>query len=304
MSDGPRPGESDFLAHLVDKALGRSDALAPRLPYLFEPAGPAANGAPGQPSEELQERRDPAPDPQQHTRHTPAFRVAGKNPSEEPSRAEVGSPMDRVRARALSGVEETFATERKAVAAEPAPRDTEVDMPQGSTPADGTEQAIGFLLATPPEPAPRELARSRAPTQLPPGSRRIRTPPPDYQREPAVEWRRPVTTPAHVEPETTLRPRVGISQEGPPIALPAPGRTSPAPVLAPAMTLHRPPRDSPQSEAPAPASVADPVVNVTIGRLEVRAVHAPAVQARSRSEVQRPSPMSLEEYLRGRSRAR
>ena len=42
MKEAPRQAEPDFLGRLVDKALGRSDAVVPRLPSVFEPLQPLA----------------------------------------------------------------------------------------------------------------------------------------------------------------------------------------------------------------------------------------------------------------------
>jgi hypothetical protein len=65
-------------------------------------------------------------------------------------------------------------------------------------------------------------------------------------------------------------------------------------VIAP-QAPYRPPRD----EAPAGQADAAPVVNVTIGRLEVRAMPA-AATAKPRSERRGAQPMTLDDYFKQR----
>ena len=46
------------------------------------------------------------------------------------------------------------------------------------------------------------------------------------------------------------------------------------------------------------AAAAEPAIQVTIGRVEVRAVSAPATPSRVQQQPTRPAAMSLDEYLR------
>jgi hypothetical protein len=62
-----------------------------------------------------------------------------------------------------------------------------------------------------------------------------------------------------------------------------------------------PSRAEPQAKIPAP----DPVINITIGRIEVRAGPAPGGERRTEPAARRTAkPLSLEEYLRRREVSR
>ncbi|MCL4798474.1 MAG: hypothetical protein KJ025_02745 [Burkholderiales bacterium] len=63
------------------------------------------------------------------------------------------------------------------------------------------------------------------------------------------------------------------------------------------------PRSAPPLPAVEPQAIVEPVVNVTIGRVEVRAVMAP-LPARERRKPATPKALSLEEYLERRHGAR
>jgi hypothetical protein len=73
-------------------------------------------------------------------------------------------------------------------------------------------------------------------------------------------------------------------------------RESPVPQLQPRVTLAERQPFAPQREAPAP----EPVIHITIGRIEVRATAAPKAPARERPAA-RPA-VDLDEYLRQRSK--
>jgi hypothetical protein len=144
-----------------------------------------------------------------------------------------------------------------------------------------------------PAPEPQERP-APPPTQRPrvrPRSSEV-TSPPSPQPEPA----RVESTPAG--PSATDAPRESVSLR-PPDA-PSPRPPLGARTIEPS-SLHRPappdrsPRDAGAPERAAPA----PTVHVTIGRVEVRATHAPAASARPRSAP--PPVMSLDEYLKRRA---
>lgn len=67
-------------------------------------------------------------------------------------------------------------------------------------------------------------------------------------------------------------------------------------VVAPPSAPNRPMRDPAPIDQPAAPAL--PIVNVTIGRLEVRAVPPAAAPAKPRSERGGLQPMTLDEYLR------
>jgi hypothetical protein len=70
--------------------------------------------------------------------------------------------------------------------------------------------------------------------------------------------------------------------------------------IEPPTVSHRPKREPIHEEEAARSP--EPIVNVTIGRVEIRAVPAPRASARQRS--QGPKPMSLDEYLKRRGGGR
>jgi hypothetical protein len=73
-------------------------------------------------------------------------------------------------------------------------------------------------------------------------------------------------------------------------------------VVAPPTGPHRSRRDEVRSEQANTHPV--PVVNVTIGRIEVRAVQVPGAAMKLHPEKRGPQPMSLDEYLKRRGGGR
>jgi hypothetical protein len=102
---------------------------------------------------------------------------------------------------------------------------------------------------------------------------------------------------SHPEPlPISLRPVVDERNEPPrpaPAAVPVPRIADSAPLRAPAQS-----QPGLLQTAIGPANLQDPIIQVTIGRVEVRAATAPVEQ---RHEVPRSPVMSLEEYLRSRA---
>ncbi len=107
--------------------------------------------------------------------------------------------------------------------------------------------------------------------------------------------------PAPPARETKARPSHSGNGQAPqlvhPRPEPPPAQASPATIVAaPEVIPYLEPVAPPRSQTPAPE--AGPSVQVTIGRVEVRATPAPAAPKKTRS---RPPVMSLDEYLRQRS---
>jgi len=120
--------------------------------------------------------------------------------------------------------------------------------------------------------------------------------------------RRLITGPDHREewPRATSRDRSGMDERtNPPVRadlddtrgtlVPVSTAAAQRIVVAPQAAPYRPPRD----QGPAAQADAAPVVNVTIGRLEVRALPA-AAAAKPRSERRAAQPMSLDDYFKQR----
>jgi hypothetical protein len=135
--------------------------------------------------------------------------------------------------------------------------------------------------AAPPPPAPvpaDEPRNENAPIAVPPAAARLEAPAP----EPAAP-----ASPGERSPQ--------------PESPPAPPRLELKPILAPAPLVGQPerPREAPVPPAVEPA----PVVNITIGRIEVRAA-PPKTDALARKARSAPPVMSLEEYLKRRNGGR
>lgn len=102
-----------------------------------------------------------------------------------------------------------------------------------------------------------------------------------------------VLNPTLIDHTTTLEARTLIERER--IASPAAAPVeTPAPRRAPMVTPYAPPPAQPPAAAPEPA----PTIHVSIGRIEVRAVHAPATTP-DPAPAPRHRVLSLDEYLRG-----
>jgi hypothetical protein len=121
--------------------------------------------------------------------------------------------------------------------------------------------------------------------------------PPNVLESPAQPRVRPPVNPS-AEVPTSAPPRVPPLRPAPPADSPArPHATSPAPAAPVAVAL-RPLVAPPEKPPLLPADVPAPVIEVTIGRIEVRAERLAAPAAATR----RPAPvvMSLDDYLRRR----
>ena len=281
MSEARQPS-ADFLARSVHKALDGDATIEPRLPSLFEPSARAWQEPPmleRDLSIELTQTaagRDLADDestsgrpngdvyPRQRLEHESVAAVARRSDS-RPAANDAGTP-------AAIAARDTAPTQAAMIPA-------------------GDIAVLGHDLAPPPEKPARSLGE---PAQFDK---------PPLLRLPAVnpEWPPPQPEPTRrddVIPENDARrARPGGVEDG------GRGAVIPIPV-----EIERPFDIRPPSAAPAsrrdearggpPAAAAAPVVNVTIGRVEVRAV-SPAA-ARPRNDRTGAGPMSLDDYLKQR----
>lgn len=264
-----------FLSHLAARAAQGAGAVQPRLPALFEP--PPASPVFGDLS--TPGRREPRDE---------------ERPAESPA----------------AGVPET--PRRRAPAPPPAVSLAPRDEPAGTAPP----RAERRRSAPPPETAEPEPALFSRPVARPdrtvvamprPAAERPAPPAPPAPGPHGVLPAEPPRREQEVRPALTqdVRSATEPSRPSPP-APPSPVTPlpAPAPVLArPAVTALAPRREPPAQrlEASEPA----PVIRVTIGRIEVRAMppaaasSAPAAPA----ETRRGSGPSLEDYLQRRSGA-
>jgi len=271
-----------FLAGLVDRAQGRAPVLERRPRALFEPQRP-------EPAARIEEI---AQDTSADEPRVAAAASHAAHPSLE-------RPIDRPLLPAVAPL-------ARPVGREPAPARHE-SMP-----------ARPALLAVEPLPASRRGSASTD-DDAPRSPRRSSTPEArDTSREPAprrAETANAALPTAPVRPrsaEATAReprPREASTPASPAVttvqhvhhhhaASPAAARAT-TPVVCPAVLLAKAAQSPPPRREPAAAPASPPPVQITIGRVEVRAVHAPAERARSAAPA--APRLSLDDYLRRRS---
>jgi hypothetical protein len=112
----------------------------------------------------------------------------------------------------------------------------------------------------------------------------------------------PIIREVAVEPTAAISPSL-LTEAPSPADAPSPGPSAPRtavarPLVTPGIRPYSPPA-SPRLAAPWGTPEPTPTVNVTIGRVEVRATPPPVAPAKK--EGSRPPVMSLEEYLRQRN---
>ncbi len=314
MNERQEPAAADFLDRLAAKARGEDSGLQPRLPSFFEPIrqvrmGMAAEAAP---IGLLEEGADSAP---RTARDDGLTRVQLATPTAEAQPHEAGAAHTRRPHEAVQS-SATRPEPSHVVPATPAPAPSVVARPRGPIEALAARQD-GLAPAPPPRSrdglAPTLLrlsvadavlaeaigdtAPTRDGTRAPHARDEVRSTqsasPDSPAREPVRGGRRPV---ADEKGEATRADRPPATN-GALVPAPEPGVRR---VVVEALTTRR--RSAPEQarvEAPA-AAEATPVINVTIGRVEVRAVPTPP----QRTEDRGPRPMSLEEYLKRRGGGR
>jgi hypothetical protein len=293
--------EPDFLQRLVSRALEDDSAIEPRLPSLFEPA----------PVSSL----DPGIAWQDQSAYVADQAAEGRVGDGD---VEVGRSDAKAGPAPRSGhdVLDAAATPRRA---EPMPlaeqldprpavaRALEAALPPHPSPSSSQAAAAARRRSSP--AAPSESAASAE--HLPPKAvdvviRELHPPAGDVT---PFEDRRLITASDHREespPQAANRDRSGIDERtNPPLRtdlddmrgtlVPVSTAIAQSIVVAPQAAPCRPPRD----EAPAGQADVAPIVNVTIGRLEVRAMPA-AATAKPRSERRGAQPMTLDDYFKQR----
>ena len=284
---GSRP---DFLSRIAAKAVGAAPLVEPRLPSRFEARREAADEFPRSCEEPVEAAVDA-----------------------EPSGS--ASPPRRPRVEAVASETRPIGRETAATAGEarpPRPRGTETGTPPPSAaPPPPPAQAPAAPLAQP-APAP---ARAEMPPAAPDRPRPLLVPPPETgaaDRSEGAIARRPASepvVPAARERDRASRPapEAAASDAPPPVAreAPAPAARPQSPALDLAVRMPeirpRPTRGEIRAVEHSPPR---PVVNITIGRIEVRANAAAAAPPTRRTPPPRPAPQSLADYLERRGGAR
>jgi hypothetical protein len=326
---------SDYLSSLVARSFNLTGELQPRLGSIFEPLHPTGGTASGHAFGLSLEDSEPAPGETPVRTISPAWMPAGRLAEWEPPKTNLKLPADKAGARPI-GFQAAPGTQSSPPAgSEPAPV---TPVPAGTAPARPPDQSASSSaplrrpVPTPvsgrpsAEGVPGRTGRDR-PTRSPAATRDespvVPTPGAAERQsrprlEPAIELtlNERVNSPAvPSSPGTESTPSSGTAGRESRTALePANPRPEPTPVetprpATPATVVVQPhvtpaPRAEPAGPAlagraatPKPA----PTIQVTIGRIEVRAVPPPAPPPKQRSA---PPVMSLDDYLRQRDGGR
>lgn len=277
-----------FLSQLLRRTLGGETGIRPRRAARFEPVAPPA-------------AEEPVPSPLPAPRAPAGLRPADRDPArprvtqtiEQPAR-DRGTPAPETSVAQMLIV---HTTDARPPAEAPEQKSVPISQPEGRPAA----AAPSKLVPADPAPSRPPLRRAEAVQAAP-------APKPARQSPAAVELVSRRVEKRTVEERLTRlagraradaalpaapasRPRVGA-------ALPvAPAPRVPPPPSASASVAQRRPRQGP---SPAPAAAPEPVIEIRIGRVELRASAAapPARTARPAAPVS-----SLEEYLRARDRS-
>jgi hypothetical protein len=280
MNEMPFAPQPDFLARMVDKALGVGATVEPRVPSLFEPSHRAmVSGDTDWPDEESRvverrEERDRLP-----TGTPPAADAAFLAPQgkRDATTARHGpEPRNQTSGAFPFGLSGSLRADQDA---------------KGSNPDSAGEQTA----------ARPHVRMAKQPGRLWDGgeSEGPRPSPVDYGRlsaEPAPARRVPVLGEASDKPDELRKRDTDGAGRGLLVQDAQASRSTI--VIAPPTVVYRP-RDGEAHSEQAPAK-SMPVVNVTIGRIEVCAVQAPGTVTKPRPEKRDSPPMSLDEYLKRR----
>lgn len=258
MKEGATPPPMDFFNGVVLKARGAESGIAPRLPSLFEPVAGVAMA----PMDAIEEQVAAARD------------LQDASPESRGSR----SPVAHALRPLAPGLVDALA------------QGAELDPMEHDLQGRSAEAALVATLQ--PVPVVTRLSgglATRRDEQQPEG-----TPAFDVMRTDETDLGR--TQESGHEASRIGEPKEGRQESGvlipKPAAVPVPypsQREAPGTGSATARDLTSSP---PMAEQPAP------VINVTIGRVEVRAVQAPA--GKPRIDPSKPKPLSLDDYLKQR----
>jgi len=280
---------SDYLGNLAAKSLAPAPVLQPRLASRFEPLAPAApelRESPAFLEETVTEIAPPPPAPiltkfESHSPSPPGRGGQGVRPRRAGRSEEQhahAAAVEKVSEESPQPVTKPEPARRRL----PAPVEAEPERVQSAV----AERSVQPFEASPPDPLSRgergNLAAAAAarPVLLQPLTV-VQIPP--RQDAPIMPLLPRERRPGGESPRE-LRTEKPQPQE------------APVPRLQPRVTFAERQPFAPLREAPAP----EPVIHVTIGRIEVRATAAPKAPARERPAA-RPA-VDLDEYLRQRSK--
>ena len=286
-------GETNFLGRLVDKSLGRADVVQPRLPSLFEPIAPgdAAVGLVA---------HDERAEPTEESREAPPARPRGKAPR---TQATWETESGEEQASAPSTAE----ADRSPPAVVPDPTSLSRPLEHASVSDQAAQNAFAAERTRPLQSFSTEQERpvaTIAEEVVVPSPRPLTIS--ESAGEPAI--------PKRIDGAMFSEPRAhhGDRQEGvQPIATAKPwsrDAVTHAGTLLPKMRPEvyeswsvppQPPHESQASGEQQQTSGSAPVINVTIGRVEVRAVQQP-LGGRPPMASRSAQPMSLVDYLHRR----
>ena len=281
-------GPSDFLDRMVGKAVGGVDAVALRVSGIYEPL---AAGASSEPSDPL-----PVPDDDENESEQPVPMHPDAAPRRTRSPEEPSALPTRAHALAAAV---TDLTPPRTAGRHPEPRErARLD----SIEADHSEPTAAARTAAVHRNGQRGERRSR-PSATP--SDRVDQSPPPEPRRPEDGVTAPVT-PRAWEPAPSSR-ETARRDERTATAVPEGLLVAPTPhgssIFPDAHPHPAPDRFADRRRDPAGTGIRDTTVNVTIGRVEVRAVQS---RAGDKPAARGPSsqPLSLDEYLKQRGGAR
>jgi len=285
---------NDFLGRLIERERGAAGAVAPRLPSLYEPRSDALAAEPAEAkaedTSETLHGEIPRGAPQRHHEPLSAESATAQRAVQAADTVSAEPIVKLVARSAPQAASDTISSARSHLDAPPlqerATPDVDSRKPESPTPhasiaaplsPEIASRAAASVAAPGPEPSPRRTVAQL----VAPGESDTAEPMRSVRPLPVM----PVTSITHQNGDGVSAAPVGARAPTPPNL----GEIAPAPVPYPGGAA--PSRDR---DAPAPI----PTIQVTIGRVEVRAVQAPAREARPvRASEQ---PMSLDEYLRRR----
>lgn len=294
---------SDFLGHLIGRELGAETGLRPRQPSLFEREAPAADATDSSDTIE-----SPANDHSAPTPPLPWRRLRTDPPpmaAENVSLRAQAQPLDPVPIRTRTGPAKTPAADEPPSApmpgrehrneaqrrtAAPAQDETAVAAPHRA------EAIPAIALQTKPSPRITAAPRAEAAPQPEPAVLALLTPlaPVSAQRTRIAGAEADESVPVNSSRATNeARP------DTTPTLKPQPAQARPS--IPATMPATMPLRPLPAAQTPAPSTPVETVIQVSIGRIEVRAApqtRADAVAKGAKREA--PRPTALEDYLRER----